>query len=51
MGIIMIIIGINFRYDIILTSETIYNTASYPKLHKVFTSVLKKTGIMYPLFA
>lgn len=36
------------KFDYIFTSETIYNTECYPKLHTIFKDVLKKTGIMYP---
>ncbi|KAK7473985.1 hypothetical protein BaRGS_00034754 [Batillaria attramentaria] len=35
-------------YDVILTSETIYSVASYPKLHNVFTSLLASSGTVYP---
>ncbi|XP_074026529.1 histidine protein methyltransferase 1 homolog isoform X2 [Leptinotarsa decemlineata] len=34
------------KFDYIFTSETIYNTESYPKLHKVFEKLLKKTGVI-----
>ncbi|KAL8613115.1 hypothetical protein ACOMHN_035056 [Nucella lapillus] len=36
----------NHRYDLILTAETIYNVNSYPKLLKVFSSLLAKDGIV-----
>lgn len=36
------------KFDVILTSETIYNTDCYEKLLHVMTSCLKRTGIMYP---
>ncbi|KAK9751295.1 Lysine methyltransferase [Popillia japonica] len=35
------------KFDIILTSETIYNTESYSKLHSIFTNCLKKDGVVY----
>lgn len=34
-------------YDIILTSETIYNPANYSKLIQLFTQRLTKNGIAY----
>ena len=36
------------RYDLILTSETIYNVKSYPKLLRVFSLLLEETGVVYP---
>lgn len=36
------------QFDYILTSETIYNTKNYDKLHNVFKQLLKKNGTMYP---
>lgn len=38
----------NNSYDMILTSETIYNKSNYGKLHKVFQTCLKEDGVMYP---
>lgn len=35
-----------YRYDLILTSETIYNVKSYSKLLKVFTKLLSDTGVI-----
>ncbi|XP_052007133.1 histidine protein methyltransferase 1 homolog isoform X1 [Xyrauchen texanus] len=35
------------KYDIIFTSETIYNTDYYPSLHNVFCSLLAENGIVY----
>lgn len=35
-------------YDIILTSETIYNVDNYGKLHRLFKRNLKPGGTMYP---
>ncbi|XP_078599976.1 histidine protein methyltransferase 1 homolog [Branchiostoma floridae x Branchiostoma japonicum] len=35
------------KYDVILTSETIYNTASYQKLHDLMKSVLAPNGTVY----
>ncbi|CAH1119175.1 unnamed protein product [Phaedon cochleariae] len=35
------------KFDYIFTSETIYNTECYPKLHRVFEKLLKKSGYMY----
>jgi len=35
------------KYDYILTSETIYNPASYEDLYSIFKSVLKSTGRIY----
>ncbi|KAK7790241.1 hypothetical protein R5R35_001045 [Gryllus longicercus] len=37
----------NILYDIILTSETIYNPENYCKLHFVLKQKLKKTGAVY----
>jgi hypothetical protein len=34
------------RYDIILTSETIYNPENYGKLVRIFEETLKKDGTM-----
>ncbi|XP_034041259.1 histidine protein methyltransferase 1 homolog [Thalassophryne amazonica] len=34
-------------YDIILTSETIYNTAYYPTLHETLHSLLAPDGLIY----
>lgn len=39
------------KFDVILTSETIYNTDCYEKLLHVMTSCLKSNGIMYPFRA
>lgn len=33
-------------YDIVLTSETIYNPENYSKLLKVFEETTKKNGVM-----
>lgn len=38
------------KFDFIFTSETIYNTENYYKLHKVFEKLLKKNGAMYPFY-
>lgn len=35
------------RYDMILTSETIYSPASYKKLHNVMASLLRPNGVIY----
>ncbi|KAI0208910.1 Histidine protein methyltransferase 1 [Lamellibrachia satsuma] len=35
------------RYDIILTSETIYSTDSHLKLHQTMRELLKSTGVVY----
>ncbi|KAJ8912634.1 hypothetical protein NQ315_015146 [Exocentrus adspersus] len=35
------------KFDVIITSETIYNTENYAKLHKVFERLLKKNGSIY----
>ncbi|XP_015201712.2 histidine protein methyltransferase 1 homolog [Lepisosteus oculatus] len=35
------------KYDMILTSETIYNTASYPALHAVLSQLLAPVGQVY----
>ncbi|XP_008320195.1 histidine protein methyltransferase 1 homolog isoform X2 [Cynoglossus semilaevis] len=35
------------RYDIILTSETIYNTAYYPALHETLHKLLAPEGLVY----
>lgn len=37
------------KFDMILASETIYNTENYDKLLNIFTSCLKPDGVMYPL--
>uniref|UniRef100_A0A1B6DZK1 protein-histidine N-methyltransferase n=1 Tax=Clastoptera arizonana TaxID=38151 RepID=A0A1B6DZK1_9HEMI len=37
----------NFQYDIILTSETIYNTQNHRKLHMTLKKKLKKDGIIF----
>lgn len=36
-----------FKYDIIFTSETIYNTDYYPPLHDVFHKLLAEHGVVY----
>ncbi|KAK1791653.1 hypothetical protein P4O66_013648 [Electrophorus voltai] len=36
-----------FKYDIILTSETIYNTEYYPSLHNIFHKLLAEDGVVY----
>ncbi|XP_076468589.1 histidine protein methyltransferase 1 homolog [Babylonia areolata] len=36
----------HYRYDFILTAETIYNVSSYSKLLTVFSSLLTKEGIV-----
>lgn len=35
------------KYDIILTSETIYNTAYYPALHETLHNLLAPDGLVY----
>ncbi|KAI4877625.1 hypothetical protein NFI96_022977 [Prochilodus magdalenae] len=35
------------KYDIIFTSETIYNTDYYPSLHNVFQKLLAESGVVY----
>ena len=35
-----------FTYDIILTSETIYNPENYEKLIRIFEKTVKKDGLM-----
>ncbi|XP_036430033.1 histidine protein methyltransferase 1 homolog [Colossoma macropomum] len=35
------------KYDIIFTSETIYNTDYYPSLHNVFHELLAEDGVVY----
>lgn len=35
------------KYDIIFTSETIYNTAYYPVLHETFHKLLAPDGLVY----
>ncbi|CAG9865312.1 unnamed protein product [Phyllotreta striolata] len=35
------------KFDCIITSETIYNTNYYTKLHRVFENLLKKDGVIY----
>lgn len=35
------------KYDLIFTSETIYNTDYYPSLHDVFHKVLAEHGVVY----
>ncbi|XP_072293276.1 histidine protein methyltransferase 1 homolog [Eucyclogobius newberryi] len=35
------------KYDIIFTSETIYNTAYYPSLHDTLQNLLAPTGLVY----
>ncbi|XP_066535809.1 histidine protein methyltransferase 1 homolog [Hoplias malabaricus] len=35
------------QYDIIFTSETIYNTDYYPSLHDVFHKLLAEDGVVY----
>ncbi|XP_050666198.1 histidine protein methyltransferase 1 homolog isoform X1 [Leptidea sinapis] len=37
----------DLKYDVILTSETIYNTNNYDKLIKLFNQRLKKPGTVY----
>ncbi|KAL3832487.1 hypothetical protein ACJMK2_024127 [Sinanodonta woodiana] len=41
------ILGETFRYDIILTAETIYKTENYSKLIAVFESCLAEDGVVY----
>ena len=36
------------RYDVILSSETIYCRENYSKLHNIMEATLKTTGRMYP---
>jgi len=36
----------DFKYDFILTSETIYNLDCYPKLLKLFNRMLSDSGTM-----
>ncbi|KAK7110097.1 histidine protein methyltransferase 1 homolog [Littorina saxatilis] len=38
--------SVDNRYDLILTSETIYNVDSYPKLLRVFSLLLTKSGVV-----
>ncbi|KAL4640213.1 hypothetical protein GN956_G12652 [Arapaima gigas] len=38
---------LQLQYDLILTSETIYNTAYYPALHEVFHKLLAPNGLVY----
>ncbi|KAJ8361405.1 hypothetical protein SKAU_G00179300 [Synaphobranchus kaupii] len=35
------------KYDLIMTSETIYNEAYYPALHEVFRKLLDQGGLVY----
>ncbi|KAJ8418154.1 hypothetical protein AAFF_G00138630 [Aldrovandia affinis] len=35
------------KYDLIMTSETIYNAAYYPALHTVFQTLLAQEGLIY----
>lgn len=35
------------RYDVILTSETVYKTETYDKLHHLLSSLLSTDGAMY----
>lgn len=37
------------KFDVILTSETVYNTANYAKLLDTFLACLKTDGVVYPL--
>ncbi|XP_039255494.2 histidine protein methyltransferase 1 homolog [Styela clava] len=37
----------NNKYDVILSSETIYNTAYYSKLHSFLEKFLKRDGVIY----
>lgn len=37
----------SLKYDIILTSETIYNEAYYQKLINIFNLLLKDNGVVY----
>ncbi|XP_018582035.1 histidine protein methyltransferase 1 homolog [Scleropages formosus] len=39
--------GSGMHYDLILTSETIYNEAYYPSLHQVFHKLLAPNGLVY----
>lgn len=36
-----------FRFDYILTAETIYSSENYPKLHSLLETLLKVDGQMY----
>lgn len=36
-----------FRFDYILTAETIYSSENYPKLHSLLETLLKVDGKMY----
>ena len=38
-----------YRYDVILTAETIYSPDSYKDLHSILCTMLEATGVMYPL--
>lgn len=35
------------KFDYIFTSETIYNTTNYEKLHGVFKNCLNENGMVY----
>ncbi|XP_072113414.1 histidine protein methyltransferase 1 homolog [Mobula birostris] len=39
--------GASFRYDVILSSETLYNPDSYPSLHHTLSSLLSDQGTVY----
>lgn len=39
--------GNNIKFDYIFTSETIYNTNNYKKLHTVFKKCLNDNGTVY----
>lgn len=36
------------RYDVVLTSETIYSEESQEKLYKLIKGLLKANGVAYP---
>ncbi|XP_072884429.1 histidine protein methyltransferase 1 homolog [Hemitrygon akajei] len=39
--------GASFKYDVILSSETLYNPHSYPSLHHALSSLLSDQGTVY----
>ncbi|XP_059825148.1 histidine protein methyltransferase 1 homolog [Hypanus sabinus] len=39
--------GASFKYDVILSSETLYNPHSYPSLHHTLSSLLSDQGTVY----
>ncbi|XP_043910253.1 histidine protein methyltransferase 1 homolog [Protopterus annectens] len=47
LGLVMNTADLSDKYDIIITSETIYNVDNYPTLHDVLSHLLSEKGVVY----